>query len=192
MENGSLDELLTSVNVMMVSMSSMNRTFRIGFLHNCMVLTVHFGERCVHSLPIDTISFKVLIQLDHWELLLQRRVALSLDNQALMGISMTLIASLMTILRTNFDHLSVICTVLFRVSLMSSWCFSESHRSIIPLIVGRASIVVSILPLMLWMVMFPLLHIGVAVIINHLISIHKYQMSSMLLDRFGKVLLFLS
>ena len=71
-ENGSLDELLTSVNVMMVSMSSMNRTFRIGFLHNCMVLTVHFGERCVHSLPIDTISFKVLIELDHWELLLQR------------------------------------------------------------------------------------------------------------------------
>ena len=111
----------------------------------------------------------ILIQLYHWELLLQRACPVLLGyGPVLMHV---LIPAL--VVGSRFDHLAVVGAVLLRISLVTNRRFSKSHGA---LTVSVAAI-----------------NITITVSIDDLVPIHKDQVSRMgLLDAFRKRLLLVS
>ena len=155
------DGWVLSLVVMVMGSCAMEWTLRVCRFHN--ILTDHFPV--VGPQPV-LILVMILIQFDHRELLLQRASPVLLRYGPC--VVHVLISAL--IMRRSLDHLTVVCTMLFRVGLVTSGRIGKSHGA---LPVGVATI-----------------HIGVTVSIDHLVPIDEDQVSRMrLLDAFRERLL---
>ena len=115
---------------------SVQRTLWICYFSR-ILCTVNFLVR--HSRAL-VILFMVLIELDHRESLLKGRCSVLLRHKSLL--LHVLVASL--VVGRRFNKLSVVCTVLLRVSLVPRRRLCQGHRSIGVIYVTSIDVSVSV------------------------------------------------
>lgn len=121
--------------VVMVPSGAMERAFRVCHFHS--VLADHLPIVRTQSVLVLVM---VLVEFNHGEFLLKRTSPLLLYSHSLLKV---LVISALVLTR-SIDHLTIVCTMLFRISLVARRWICQSHRPLCAIRVTAIDITITV------------------------------------------------